>query len=138
MKKFISLTLAMLMVCSMGMTAFAADSTTVTYVGQGTEAYTVTVPASMNPGDTGTITVKGTWPTTKQLSVSAPDSVTLTCDIDGSTKTLDIDYDGLTVDGSNTTELNETETISVGEITDAIFGTWTGTITYTISMGSAN
>lgn len=137
MKKFMSLVLAMVMVCSLCVTAFAADSTTVTYVGTGTESYTVTVPASLAPGGSGEVKVEGTWASNRKLSVSAPSSVTLTNSIDGGTKTLAVTFAGIAKTGDNTVAVSDTKTISVADISNALFGTWSGTISYTVSMGAA-
>ena len=147
LKKFASLFLALVMVCSLGVTAFAApfapevqnsNSTTVTYTGTGTESYTVTVPASLAPGGSGDVSVEGTWATNRKLTVTAPSTVTLTNSINSSdTKTLAVTFDGIEVTGDNTVGVSETKTITVADITDALFGTWSGVISYTVSMGNA-
>lgn len=137
MKKFMSLVLAMIMVCSLCVTAFAADTTTVSYVGTGTESYTVTVPASLAPGGSGEVKVQGTWASNRKLSVSAPSSVTLTNSIDSGTKTLAVTFAGIAKTGDNTVAVSDTKTISVADISNALFGTWSGTISYTVSMGAA-
>lgn len=97
-----SLALALVMVCSLSVTAFAYD-TTVTYVGQGTEEYEITVPARLAPGESGTVKVEGTWASNRKLNVTAPNSVTLTCSIDSSTKNLAVTFAGIAKTGSNTT-----------------------------------
>lgn len=62
MKKMISTALAAIMAMSLAVPAFAEDqSTTVTYTGTGTEQYTVTVPASMSPGQSAEVKAEGTW-----------------------------------------------------------------------------
>lgn len=138
MKKITSLFLALMMVCSLGVSAFAADTTTVSYTGTGTESYTVTVPASLAPGGSGEVKVEGTWATNRKLTVTAPSSVTLTNSINpADTKTLGVTFAGIAKTGDNTVAVSDTKTISVDNITDALFGTWTGTISYTVSMGNA-
>lgn len=137
MKKMMSLVLALVMVCSLCVTAFAADTTTVTYVGTGTEKYTVTVPASLAPGGSGDVSVSGTWASNRKLSVSAPSSVTLTNSIDSGTKTLAVTFAGIAKTGDNTVAVSDTKTISVADISNALFGTWSGNINYTVSMGDA-
>lgn len=137
MKKMMSLVLALVMVCSLCVTAFADDTTKVTYVGTGTEEYTVTIPASLAPGGSGEVKVKGTWASNRKLSVSAPSSVTLTNSIDSGTKTLAVTFAGIAKTGDNTHAVSDTKTISVADISDALFGTWSGNINYTVSMGGA-
>ena len=137
MKKMMSLVLALVMVCSLCVTAFAADATTVTYVGTGTEEYTVTIPASLAPGGSGEVKVQGTWASNRKLSVSAPSSVTLTNSIDRGTKTLEVTFAGIAKTGNNTVAVSDTKTISVADISNALFGTWSGNINYTVSMGDA-
>lgn len=115
--------------------------TAVSYDGQGEEAYTVTVPASLTPGTTsiipgsiGVVKVEGTWASNRKLCVSAPSTVTLTNSIDGGTKVLDVMFQGIAKIGDNTAPISVTGNILVNKITNALFGTWTGTITYTVSM----
>ena len=137
--KFVSLLLAMVMAASLAVPAFAeTHSTTVTYTGTGVESYTVTVPATLAPGESGDVSVEGTWATNRKLTVTAPSTVTLTNSINSSdTKTLAVTFDGIAKTGDNTVGVSETKTITVADITDALFGTWTGTISYTVSMGAA-
>ena len=144
MKKFMSLALALVMVCSLSVCVFAEDpaySTEVTYTGEKTDAegnhteyYEVTVPATMAPGGSDSVVATGTFPTTRQLNVTAPENVTLTCDIDSSTKVLTVDFADIALAGSNTEEVTTTEAIAVSDISDALFGTWEGTIVYTVGM----
>ena len=138
LKKFASLLLAMVMAASLAVPAFAeTHSTTVTYTGTGAESYTVTVPATLAPGDSGEVKVQGTGASNRKLSVSAPSSVTLTNSIDSGTKTLAVTFAGIAKTGDNTVAVSDTKTISVAEISNALFGTWSGTISYTVSMGNA-
>ncbi len=100
MKKYLSLALALIMVLSLSATAFAAENpeaatTSVSYTGNGIESYTITVPSSMAPGDTGNVKVDGTWATNRKIVVTAPETVTLTNDIDGGQKTLALTFEGL-------------------------------------------
>ena len=122
------------MVCSLSVSAFAAHSTTVTYTGTSTESYTLTVPATLTPGASGEVKANGTWASNRTLVVTAPSTVTLTNNIDGGTKTLDVTFDGINQAGSDTVSQTVTKNISVGNISNALFGTWTGTIVYNVSM----
>ena len=138
LKKFASLFLAMVMAASLAVPAFAeTQSTTVTYTGTGAESYTVTVPATLAPGGSGEVKVQGTWASNRKLTVTAPSSVTLTNSIDSGTKTLAVTFAGIAKTGDNTVAVSDTKTISVAEISNALFGTWSGTISYTVSMGNA-
>ena len=87
MKKILSLALAAIMLLGAVPMVNAAEvtenhdysnGTAITLVGTGTEEYTVTVPAKMTPGDTGTVKAEGMWAADKYLQVSAPTSVALT------------------------------------------------------------
>ena len=136
--KFVSLLLAMVMAASLAVPAFAeTHSTAVTYTGTGVESYTVTVPATLAPGGSGEVKVQGTWASNRKLTVTAPSSVTLTNSIDSGTKTLAVTFAGIAKTGDNTVAVSDTKTISVAEISNALFGTWSGTISYTVSMGNA-
>ena len=137
--KFVSLLLAMVMAASLAVPAFAeTHSTTVTYTGTGVESYTVTVPATLAPGESGDVSVEGTWATNRKLTVTAPSTVTLTNSINSSdTKTLAVTFDGIAKTGDKTVAVSDTKTISVADISNALFATWTGTISYTVSMGNA-
>lgn len=132
MKK-LALILALTMLLT---TAAFADTptTTVTYVGTGVESYSITVPVTMAPGGSGEVVVSGTWGANRTVTVTAPTEVTLTNSIDSSTKTLAVTFAGITKDGSNTVAVTDTAPLSVADITGALFGTWTGTITYTASI----
>lgn len=142
MRKLMSLAMALVMVCSMSVSAFAAgEQTTVIYDADAesgaTEQYTVTVPATLAPGQSGDVTAEGTWASNRVLTVTAPASVTMTNDIDGGTKDLAVTFPGIDKVGSNTVAVSDTQSLSVADMTDALFGTWTGTIVYTVSMADA-
>ena len=123
-----------MMICSICVPAYADDyETLVTYSGDGVSVYNVTVPATLEPGASGTVKVSGTWASDMVVEVSAPDTVTLTNSIDGGEKVLGIDFDGISQSGDNTNSILVSKTISVDEITNALFGTWSGTIIYTVT-----
>ena len=129
----------MVMAANLAVPAFAeTHSTTVTYTGTGAESYTVTVPATLAPGESGDVSVSGTWATNRKLTVTAPSTVTLTNSINSSdTKTLAVTFDGIAKTGDNTVSVSDTKTITVADISDALFGTWSGVISYTVSMDNA-
>lgn len=137
MKKILSLTLAVLMVVSMIPTAFAAESysTTVTYTANTEEAYEVKVPATLAPGESGNVTLSGTWDSTTRVVVTADENVVLTNQINNSdTKPLAVSFNGITLIGSNTEGVSATETVSVAAIENALFGTWEGTFYYYVEV----
>lgn len=143
MKKVLSIVLALAMICSMNVLVFAGDenptnkSTQVTYTGTGTEAYEITVPSEMTPGTSAEVKVEGTWASNRQLVVESVTGVTLTNNLDKTTKELTVIFPGIILVGSNTNEISKAENITVGEMT-ALFGDWTGTITYSVAMGNVS
>ena len=108
--------------------------TLVSYTGDSKSVYEVTVPATLAPGGSGEVKVSGTWASNMTVKVTASETVTLTNDIDGSTKTLDVEFDGISQAGDNTNSILVNATISVEEITNALFGTWSGTIYYNVEL----
>lgn len=134
MKKIISLFLALAMICTLSISAFADNTTTVTYTGTGIESYTITVPTNLEPGQSGTVTAEGTWATNRTLKVTTADTVTVTNNLDGGEKVLDITFTGIDQAGDNTTSIRVFKNISIGDISNALFGTWSGVITYNVSM----
>lgn len=146
MKRILSLALAAAMTMSVLPVAYAADTqdytqgTQVSYTAANAESYTITVPAKLAPGDTGTVTAKGTWPSTKNLRVTADESIEMVNSISAaSNKELDITFEPIVLKGSQTAEVSATSDITVENITDALFGTWSGTINYnagfTVTVG---
>lgn len=148
MKKILSLTLAALLLVSMIPTAMAAENnwqggTKVEYTAATNEQYTVTVPATLAPGGSGDVVASGTWGSNRKLTVTADDDVTLTNSINAADqKVLDVTFAGIELTGSNTESVSDTKQVAVANITDAIFGTWSGTFNYNVAMsdvaGSGN
>lgn len=101
------------------------------------EYYEITVPALMNPGETDEVFVEGFWAANRKLTVTADNKVTMTNAKDGSTRDLTVTFDGISETGSNTTENSVSSEISIQDMNDVIFGSWTGTITYAISVSNA-
>lgn len=135
MKKTISLLLVAAMICSMGVTtAFAttdaANGTTITYSNENAE-YTVTVPASLAPGESGTVTATGLLGDNQTLVITAAETVSLA---NGSQSTdVAITFPGIEMVGNNL-EQTATATVAVGDVQQAMFGTWTGTLTYNVEL----
>lgn len=147
-KNLISSILALSMVFCMSVPAFAAGDeagktykTDVTYdaatdnpdYGDG-EEYTVTVPAKMAPGATSQVEATGKWASNRKLTVSAPTTVAMANSLGSGDKTLAVTFEGIDQAGSNVEEMNISKDISVAEMTNALFGTWTGTINYSVAM----
>ena len=143
MKKVLSLTLAALMLVSMIPTAMAADvdytaGTAVEYTADSdaNRAYTITVPAELQPGQSGTVTLKGKWASNETVKGTADANVVLTNSINAAdTKTLDIGFAGIEKAGDNTEEKTYTEAVSVAAMpADALFGTWSGKFNYNVEF----
>jgi hypothetical protein len=139
MKKPISLLLATVMAFGTIGTAFATtdagNGTVVSYTGTGSEAYTITVPATLTPSSNGDVEANGTWASNRKLVVTAPATVTLTNDISGADeKVLDVTFAGIAREGDNNRAINVVENIAVGAIENALFGKWEGKIVYTVGM----
>ena len=139
MKRIVSLLLAVAMSVSAVPTAFAADTqdhslgTQVVFTAANNENYTITVPASLNPGQSGTVTLDGYWPDSKTVTVTAEKTVTLTNSIKAAdTKTLNVTFNGISEAGSNTSKQTFTEPVSVEGISNALFGTWSGKFNYNV------
>ena len=135
-KKIISLTLAALMLISAVPTSFAADvdvsqGTVIKVVGAGTGSYTITVPAKLNPGQSGTVKAEGTWPSTQTLNVTAPNFVTLTHG--EQSLNVDVTFPGIHQAGNDTEALLATETVAIGDAS-VLFGKWTGHLYYNVDM----
>ena len=144
MKKIISLLLAGVMMVSAVPVTFAAGTqdhslgTQVTYTAANNESYFITVPAKLNPGQSGTVTLDGYWPDSKTVTVTADTFVKLTNSIKASdTKTLNVTFLGISEAGSNTSKQNFTETVSVEGISNALFGTWNGKFNYNVEFSEA-
>ena len=133
MKKILSLTLAALMVVSMVPTAFAANvdyqnGTEVEYTGRRTTInedgtashnaeYTITVPALLAPGGSGTVTLAGYWPSDATVKVTADASVDMLNSINNADKkTLTVTFAGIELAGSNTATVTDNEAVSVSDI----------------------
>lgn len=149
MKKILSLTLAALMVVSMVPTAFAADvdyqnGTEVEYTGSrttvnadGTEThnaeYTITVPALLAPGGSGTVTLEGYWPSDATVKVTAEEKVEVVNDINSADKKeLAVTFASIEKAGSNTAVVTASAPVSVANIENALFGKWAGKFNYNV------
>ena len=140
MKKIVALVMAVVMLFSISVIAAETPEykTTVTYVGNKTAAYEVTVPSTMAPGENYDVSAKGYWGSNRKLTVTAPETVTLTCNLKAEdTKTLTVAFEDIALVGNNTAEVSTTSNLAIANIENAHFGEWTGTIVYTVEMVNA-
>ena len=149
MKRIVSLLLAVLMIVAMIPTVHAttdySNGTRVVYNAEAdndgdgnpdhTESWTVTVPAQLAPGGSGDVVASGTWASNRKLVVTADENVVLTNSINSADqKDLDVEFNGITLVGSNTAAVSDTKVVSVDEIENALFGTWSGAFEYSVEM----
>lgn len=152
MKKILSLMLVGVMVFSMIPAAYATNvyenpdadtemGTAVSYTADSdaNREYTITVPASLDPGASGTVTLKGKWASNETVKVTADANVVLTNSINAADKhTLDVTFLGIEKAGNNTAEKTYTETVKVAAMpADALFGTWSGKFNYNVEFDTA-
>lgn len=149
MKKILSLALAAAMAVAALPVAYAAENeadysagTQITLVGtqenQGAQ-WTVTVPAKMQPGQTGTVKAEGMWDADKYLQVTAPKTISLAY----GAQSMDVgitfglaysaENTGFALLGSSTSEVTTSHDLTVAEAS-RLFGTWTGTLNYTVEL----
>ena len=152
MRKFLSMFLALAMLLSITMLPVSATEaggnwnggTLVNYdaedpdgdgIKDNTEAYTVTVPAQLAPGTVGEVVLAGTWASDRMVIVTADEEVVLKNSInENNTKTLAVTFTTIEQEGSNTSAIEVKEDVSVAGITNAIFGTWSGTFNYMVDI----
>lgn len=160
MKKFFAILLAALMVATMSVTAFAAEispdsdpktgDTSVSYSVAPT--YTVTIPATVTLGETATISAenvrvnKGYEVNVKLTSTSAAEGAFVVKSDEGAELLYTVQNAGTDVKVGNTVLTVNPEngasgstTLSFIAPTDITYaGTYTGTVTFTVSVDSAD
>lgn len=144
MKKILSLGLAGIMMFSALPVAYAADTadytagTQVSYTADAdaNREYSITVPALLNPGQSGTVTLKGKWASNETVKVTADATVELTNSINSNDKkVLNITFAGMEKAGDNVEEKTYTENVAVATMpADALFGTWSGRFNYNVEF----
>ena len=154
-KKLISLLLVVCMLCSMGTAVFATtdyrNGTDVTYNPADpdgipdsgdevdNESYIITVPAKLLPGTEGPVTLEGTWASNRVVTVTAEPSVEMVNSINANdTKTLKVTFAGISEKGDNEKSQKFVENVKVAEITNALFGTWSGHFEYQVGVESTS
>lgn len=141
MKKFVSLLLVIAMIFGICPAVFAANTndytsgTQVEFLGNGTVSWTVTVPAQLVPGSSGTVTAQGTWDAFSTLYVTSDTSVTLTNSLNqDEQRVLDVTFNGIVLQGSDIESVMATETVSVSSISNVLFGVWSGKFNYNVEF----
>ena len=115
-----------------------SSGTLVEYVAKGSESYSVTVPAKLSPGGSGTVTLNGTWSSNKFIKVSAAKTVELVNSLNSLDKRiLDVTFEGINEFGNDFTNQKFDKTVSVSAMpNDVLFGTWTGRFNYNVEFFS--
>ena len=141
-KKFIFLFIILLCIYVMFVSYASSESygTEVEYIGNGVEEYYVEVPAKLNPGNRGEVSVYGSWPYNKRVSVYSDKTVTLTNKYNiFEKKTVDVTFNGIDLYGSDSEEVSSLSYISVSDISDEVlFGTWSGRFNYNVEYSEVN
>lgn len=115
-----------------------SSGTLVEYVAKGSESYSVTVPAKLSPGGSGTVTLNGTWGSNREVKVTADKTVELVNSLNSLDKrTLNITFDGISEAGNDFSSQSFEENISVSAMpSDVLFGTWTGKFNYSVEISN--
>lgn len=136
MKKILSLALAGVMMFSALPVAYAAETqdytlgTAVSLVGVN-DGYTITVPATLEAGQSGTVTANGAWHSGQVLKVSVPESIAVS--YNGQSIDVGVTFDDINQRGNDISVMNITKDISLEDVS-ATFGTWTGVIEYDVEV----
>lgn len=108
-----------------------SQGTQVVFEATSSESYTITVPAKLAPGDSGTVTLQGTWAVDRYVTVTASNEIDMVNSINPhDKKVLAVTFNDIGQRGNNKTSVTTTEEISVANIQNALFGTWSGLIEY--------
>ena len=143
MKKFISVLLIIFFILSnLSIVQVSASDfndleqgTQIVCQGVGIEDYSVTVPAKLAPGESGTVTLTGTWSEDRVVAVYADTSVTLTNNANAAQQSVvSVRFPGIVKNGDDFTPQTFTQEITVGQITDVLFGKWRGIFHYNIDV----
>lgn len=142
-KRFLSIVLAAIMLISTIPTVLATNDytqgTQVVYQSSGSESYTITVPALLTPGGSGTVTLSGTWADNRIVTVTSDQTVILTNSIKADDqKVLMVSFPGMSKKGSNVGPQTFVENVSVESIDNALFGVWSGKFNYNVELKDFN
>lgn len=114
---------------------FASEEVDMTDEETDGENWSLTVPAKLEPGQTGYVTLSGSWGDGQQVSVEADSSVTLESDL-GDSRTLGVYFDDISVSGSEGSSVFETHAIEIEDM-NSLFGEWSGKFSYRINISEA-
>lgn len=136
-KRILSAVLATTMIASAIPVAFAANvdykvGTAVTVVGQGGE-YFVTVPAALQPGQQGTVSIYGKLPSHEKLCVTADNTVEVVNKATQEKTNVGVYFSGLQQAGSDLGEISADTTIKV-DAGNISWGEWAGNIKYNVEV----
>lgn len=93
--------------------------------------YTITVPATLEAGQSGTVTANGAWHSGQVLKVSVPESIAVS--YNGQSIDVGVTFDDINQRGNDISVMNITKDISLEDVS-ATFGTWTGVIEYNVEV----
>lgn len=139
MKKSISLILILCCMLS-ALSAYAVNedsaATKVVYNGSGESYYELDVPSKMSPGDSGTVSLTGTWEASRVIKVTSDWDVAMRNKSDGEEIYLDVFFDGIKAFGDNVNEISVSEDIYVDYMGDIFFGVWNGVFNYYVDVAN--
>lgn len=137
MKKSISLILILCCLFS-AISVYAVNDesafTRVAYDGTGTSYYELEVPSKMSPGDSGTVSLMGTWEASRVIKVTSDWEVVMHNETKDDEVILDIYFDGINAFGDNVNEISVSKSIDVDYMDYILFGTWNGVFNYYVDV----
>ena len=137
LKKIICFILIMCCVLS-SLSAYAVKEesafTQLVYNGTGESYYELDVPAKMAPGDSGTVSLSGTWEASRIIKVSSDWDVVMKNSTDDEEIYLEIYFDGITAFGDNVNEISVSKSIDIDYMDHILFGTWNGIFNYYVDV----
>lgn len=129
MKRLVSIFISLVVVCCLSSTVMAADF----YKDTGLAQYTFSVPSTLRPGNSGWVSIEGTWPEYVKVVVSARDTVKLKNVATGEIEYLDVDFGGLSLVGNGSEVVSDSSLIAIEDF-DMRFGKWSGSVSYSVDV----
>lgn len=140
MKKSISLILILCCLFST-LSVYAVNEesafTQVAYNGTGTSYYELEVPAKMAPGDSGTVSLTGTWEASRVIKVSSDSEVVMKNSTDDEEIYLEIYFDGIDAPGNNVNPISVSKSVDIDFMEHILFGTWNGVFNYYVDVADS-